>query len=111
MTFQVGDKVKWKLPRKGIVTEVGEHYFCVMLGEHNWSFEHSEVDDFEIVSAKEPVHGSVAVDRHGDAVTRDEDGWRYSHSSVGTFPWQWKDLNDAYGPLRVVYHFVDTSEG
>lgn len=109
MTFQVGDKVKWKLPRKGTVVEVTEHHFTIQLGDENWSFDTDEIGKFEIIKPKEPVIGSVAVDNHGDAVTRDEDGWRYSHSSVGTFPWRWKDLYNAYGPLTVVYNYVDTS--
>lgn len=110
MSFQVGDKIKWKLPRKGVVTEVTEHYFSVMLGDSEWSFEHDQAGEFEIVEAVEPVVGSVAVDKHGEAVVRDENGWRYhTTATFATYPWAWRELNEAYGPLRVVYHYVDTS--
>lgn len=110
MSFQVGDKIKWKLPRKGVVTEVSECYFSVMLGDSEWSFEHDQTGEFEMVEAVEPVVGSVAVDKHGDAVVRDEDGWRYGWVDSSTsFAWAWHELNEAYGPLRVVYIYVDTS--
>lgn len=105
MTFQVGDRIKWKLPRKGFVTEVHEHYFCVMLGDEEWTFEHDAAGDFEIIEAAEPSEGSVVVDRDGSAVIRGHAGWYYGaaeHCHAG-FAWQWKDLLEAYGPLKVIH--------
>lgn len=112
MTFQVGDKIKWKLPRKGTVTSVNANFFTVRLGDVEWSFENSESVDFDLIASAEPVEGSVVVDCSGDVFVRGELGWYMGAAELNSaaFAWRWKDLNDAYGPLTVVYHYVDTIE-
>lgn len=50
VAFKVGDKVRWKQPTEGVVSEVHRGYFCVDYGNGNtWSYDlKEEGEQFEI---------------------------------------------------------------
>jgi hypothetical protein len=109
----------WKLPEElgsGVFRETGRFQSLIdlkvpgreghMVVPSGWLTEAEEPAPKVAVVPPEPGAGSVVVDRDGDAWQRNavrpnsRDSWNMAGDEAN---WTWPDLNEFFGPLKVVY--------